>query len=284
MVIKQKIMAIGAHADDIEAMFGGTLLKYKDQGYEIVYVMTTNNMSGGNSVLNGDDSITRSADGPIVTEKRRKSECDAACDILGTKPIHLDYPQRHYYSPEKGGKEELQYGCKLAEGVKEGTPTILTAHEDKECIARLTDLIMEHNPSVVLTLGIATHNVEHFTTSLMATNAVWSAVEKGFKGALLHGREDNTSLGEANVKWDTYVDISDYLDARMELLGKHSCQMPTAHYPDHGHRLRVMKYGVANGCKAAEVYTWVRRFDVPNMDSTIETYSPLIRELVHNTR
>jgi LmbE family N-acetylglucosaminyl deacetylase len=39
-------MAIGAHADDIEVCVGGTLLKYRDAGYEIDYVMSTNNFSG----------------------------------------------------------------------------------------------------------------------------------------------------------------------------------------------------------------------------------------------
>ncbi len=39
-------MAIGAHADDIELRVGGTLLKYLDCGYEIAYVMSTNNFAG----------------------------------------------------------------------------------------------------------------------------------------------------------------------------------------------------------------------------------------------
>ncbi len=44
-------MAIGAYPDDIELNVGGSLLKYRDRGYEIVYIMSTNNMPGTWSVL-----------------------------------------------------------------------------------------------------------------------------------------------------------------------------------------------------------------------------------------
>lgn len=47
-------MAIGAHADDIELNVGGTLAKYREMGYDVVYVMSTNNMSGGWSKLRPD--------------------------------------------------------------------------------------------------------------------------------------------------------------------------------------------------------------------------------------
>jgi len=45
-MVNRSLMAVGAHADDIEICVGGTLLKYRDLGYEIVYVMATNNFSG----------------------------------------------------------------------------------------------------------------------------------------------------------------------------------------------------------------------------------------------
>ena len=44
--MKKMILAVGAHADDVEMSMGGSILKYLDQGYELTYVLTTNNMSG----------------------------------------------------------------------------------------------------------------------------------------------------------------------------------------------------------------------------------------------
>ena len=43
----KSLMVIGAHCDDIEFNFGATMLKYHEKfGYDIVYVQSTNNMSG----------------------------------------------------------------------------------------------------------------------------------------------------------------------------------------------------------------------------------------------
>ena len=44
-MIKNRIMAIGAHPDDIEFGCGGTLLKHKLNGDFIVYVCMTNTES-----------------------------------------------------------------------------------------------------------------------------------------------------------------------------------------------------------------------------------------------
>lgn len=279
----KKIMVFAAHADDLEIIAGGTLFKYKEQGYEIVYIMTTNNMSGSNSVLQKDGTISTTNDGPIITMERRKSECDAAAAVLGTKPIHLDHPQRHY-TAEDGTKSELRYGCVLPEGVVEDIPTILTAFDDKKSVKRVTDLIIEHDPACIITHGMAISCIEHLATALLVVKSFWQAVGKGFRGALIQAREDDTAYGDINTKWETFIDISNYLDQKMKLLGKHRSQMPTAHYPVHGHRLRPLKWGVVCGCKAAEVFTWVRRYDRPNLDSTDVSYSPFISELTHNTK
>ncbi len=280
----QKVMSIGAHADDIEAHSGGALLKCRDNKYEIVYVMTTNNMSGSAGELQADGTVKRWIEPALKIMQRRKRECDEAAAMLNTKPIHLDHPQRHYRD-ENGVQHTISYGsAPLPKGINAEIPSILTAHEDKASIKKLADLILEHNPSCVFAHGLSSHNIEHLASSLLSTNAYWEAVEAGFKGALLHFREDLNSFGPINAKFDTFVDISDYLDERMELLGKHACQMPTAHYPDHGHRLRVMKKGVLCGCKAAETFTWVNHHQIPDMDCKLPFFSPLLAELEQNTK
>ena len=283
MIEKQSIMVVAAHADDNEVIAGGTMRKYYEQGYEIIYVMSTNNMSGANSTLGADGKIVSVSEPPEIMSARRKSECDAAAALVGTKPIHLDHPQRHYR--DAAGKfHELRYGCALPPGVPAGVPSILTAYEDAAAVKRLTDLILQRNPACIITMGMGTNNIEHAATAMLAVKCFWQAVDKGFRGAMIQGREDYTSFGDVNAKWDTFVDISDYVDKKMEMLAKHRCQMPTAHEPDHGHRLRVLKWGVACGCKAAEVFTWVRRYDRPDLDARLLTYSPLIAELMHHSR
>lgn len=279
----QKIMSVGAHADDIEVGTGGTLAKYHDQGYEIVYVMATNNMSGNVQELQPDGSIKRWKETTVPMMSRRKRECDDAAELLGTKPIHLDHPQRHY-TGKNDDQVELRYGCVLPDGVPTDVPSIVTAYEDEASLERLTDLILAHDPACIFTHGIVSSNIEHVATCLLVTKSFWQAVEAGYKGGLLHWREDYTSCGPLNTQWDTFVDISGSLDQKMMLLGKHACQMPTAHKPTHGHRMRPKKWGVVCGCQAAEVFTWVARDRRPDLDTTLPYYSPLLTELTQNSR
>ena len=59
--MKKCIMAVGAHADDIEGNAGGTILKYRKLGYDLVYVMSTNNMSGSWQSVDAKGKVTSRA-------------------------------------------------------------------------------------------------------------------------------------------------------------------------------------------------------------------------------
>jgi LmbE family N-acetylglucosaminyl deacetylase len=114
--MNQSLMAIGAHADDIEFWAGGTCLKYHRAGYRIVYVMSTNNMSGGIKFVASGGKVVRHQATPETLMPIRKSECDTAAAVVGTKPIHLDHPQRHYTAPDLSKVEE-GYGVPAPGGI-----------------------------------------------------------------------------------------------------------------------------------------------------------------------
>ena len=220
-------MAIGAHADDIEINVGGTLLKYRrEHGYDVVYVMSTNNMSGSWSKIRSDG--TRESRLPPYDEimPQRKLEAEAAAEFFGTKPIHLDHPQRHY-TGKNGKVVELRYGNEMPDCVAPETPTILTAHEHKECVRKLTDLILHHQPEAILTHGPIMVDMEHVGTSMLVTKAYMKAVEAGYDGMLLHWLDITpTIFGESFSRWDTFVDMSKYQEDKLKTIGLHACQMP----------------------------------------------------------
>lgn len=275
-------MVVGAHADDNEIHVGGTLLKYHALGYDIIYVMSTNNMSGGANELQPDGTVKKlPPEGTVKMSARRKGECDAAAAVLDTKPIHLDHPQRHYRD-EGGQKFELCYGSPLPAGVPADVPSILTACEHKPSIEKLAELILEHDPECVLTHGVNQVNIEHFATGLLTTNAYWQAVDQGFKGALLQWVEAHTRHGEAQMRWDTYVDYTPHLDEKMKLIGKHACQKPLAHEPNFGQRLQAKWWGSACGCGAAEVFQWVSR--PRHRDDQGPILGDLMLELINHTQ
>jgi LmbE family N-acetylglucosaminyl deacetylase len=76
--LKKVIMAIGAHADDVEIRSGGTLAKYHKMGYEVVYVLTTNNTAGAHTSQTALEHATQ-----------RREEAREGAQILHTEPIYV---------------------------------------------------------------------------------------------------------------------------------------------------------------------------------------------------
>lgn len=250
---EKALMAVGAHADDIELNTGGTLAKYYDRGYGIVYIMATNNMSGEWSQTDRDGRIVKRTPPYHEIMPQRKRETAAAAELFGAEPIHLDHPQRHY-TREDGTRAELRYGCDRPDCVPPDVPSVLTACEDGPSVQRLSDLILEHRPEGILTHGSAAANVEHFATCLLVLNAYWRAVEAGYDGMLLQWPELGVTLyGKQNHWWETFVDVTGYWDRKLEAIGKHACQIPDPS------RLDLPTWTDACGCERAEAYSIIGR-------------------------
>ena len=257
--MNRTLMAVAAHADDIEFNAAGTLLKYRDAGYEIVYVMSTNNMSGAVSEPGGNGRpVVVDRLGPSKTMALRKAEAEEAAKVFGAAPIHLDHPQRHYNGPD-WECIELRYGCDLPECVPPHAPTILTAHEAESCRKVVVDMVLDLDPEWIITHSMANVDLEHCGTSLLVTKSYWEAVEEGYKGGLLHWREGHLILGETNTRYDFHVDIGGYLDRKMAVSGIHRSQNPMPDRPDHPVRDRALERGERHGCEAAEVFMIVNR-------------------------
>lgn len=253
-------MAIGAHADDIEEYVGGTLLKYRDHGYQVVYVMATNNMAGAWCEWKPDGTLMKKKPPYDVMLPQRKREAAAGARAFGTTPVHLDHPNRHYYGKE-GVLKCVCYGSDRPACVAPNTPTILTAHEDPMAQQRVVDLILEHNPEAILTHGMDQNDMEHLGTALLTAKSYWQAVAKGYGGMLLQWRSGFTYLGELNCRWDTFVDITRYWDKKVAAIALHASQVPDpdrlgADYPPFQ---RSQAWGTACGCGLAEVFTIVSR-------------------------
>jgi len=277
------VMAVGAHADDIEIEAGGTLEKYFRLGYAVDYVMSTNNMSGGVNSLDADGHLVGKDEPCTEMMARRKRECADATREWKTEAIHLDYPQRHYRN-ENLELVELRFGTPVPPVTTAEIPCIITAFKFPEAVRRMADLILEKDPECIFTHNVASHNPEHFGTALLVTTAYWQAWEQGYRGGLLFWIEaDHPFLGHSYRRWETFVDYSPHLNRKMEMIGKHQCQMPHAHKEDFPHRLVGLDRGKACGCLAAEWFVWCNR-PVRTDSTTFPTAGPLTNELFLNQR
>ena len=269
---KKTIMAIGAHADDIEFNVVSSLMKYHERGYEIIYVMSTNNMSGDWSRILPDGTREVREVPWYEIMPQRKLECaKAAKELFNTEPIHLDYPQRHYRDAN-GKMIDLRYGAPVPDCVTPGTPTILTAHEDKNAVARVAKLILEKNPEAVLNHAPVDSNPEHSCTNLLVFKAFLEAQKQGYKGSLLFWLEVTaTGRGETFNLWNTFINTDGYFECKFKAIGIHACQVPRPETLDLEDGLR----GKICDCESAEVFNVCQIGD--------DNQGEFIQEIIKNT-
>ncbi|UCI31378.1 PIG-L deacetylase family protein [Mesorhizobium sp. B4-1-4] len=74
-----KILALGAHPDDIEIFMFGTMAAYATQGAELTFAVATDGARGGKS------------DAGVLARVRRE-EATTAAALLGATPRFLDFP------------------------------------------------------------------------------------------------------------------------------------------------------------------------------------------------
>ena len=249
---QRTIMAVGAHADDIELNVASTLCKYRDLGYQIIYIMSTNNFSGGWSKIEPDGSVSKSKPPYDVIEPQRKLEANAAAEYFGTEAIHLDHPQRHY-TRHDGSTGEVRFGCERPDRVGEDVPTILTAYEHAPSVQQLADLISAHQPEAIVTHGEPMSNIEHTGTSLLVIKAYHKARENGYDGFLLNWCDiaGINTHGPELCPFNTFIDTTDYRQQKFDAIRYHACQIT------HPERLDLPEMGDICGCGQAEIFTHI---------------------------
>jgi LmbE family N-acetylglucosaminyl deacetylase len=74
-----RILALGAHPDDIEIFMFGTMAAYAAQGAELTFAIATDGAKGGKS-------------DPGALARARREEATHAASLLGAAPRFLDFP------------------------------------------------------------------------------------------------------------------------------------------------------------------------------------------------
>ena len=247
--MKMSILAVGAHADDVEMSWGGTILKYLDQGYSLTYVLTTNNMSGEFAYLDENGNVRSRSIQPEDEMRVRKEEARRAAEMFGTVPIHLDFAQRHYTGPD-GKKVNINYGTELPPFLTPGLPSVVTAHEDAAAVKKLTDIILDCDPEVIITRGLADTNIEHICTALYTIKARENAMKQGYDGALLMCRGTGRGFPDLYYHYDPFIHTSGYMQRKWDAIRCHASQKPLPEKQD----LRDFVEGARCGVETVEPF------------------------------
>lgn len=200
--LPKRALCIHAHPDDQEFSVAGTLAKWAKAGCEIISVVITSGDSGSNDPSKGAEYKPELA-------KLREGEQTAANNIIGVKEtIFMRHPDG-----------ELE-------------PTIALRKE-------LTRIIRKHKPDVVITGNPEAwfygneyiNHPDHRAAAQAACEAVFPSAGSRliFADLLTEGFEPHEVKRlyvHGTDKSDTWIDISETIDIKIQALQQHASQIP----------------------------------------------------------
>ncbi len=200
--LPKRALCIHAHPDDQEFSVAGTLAKWAKAGCEIISVVITSGDSGSNDPSKGAEYKSELA-------KLREGEQTAANKIIGVKEtIFMRHPDG-----------ELE-------------PTIALRKE-------LTRIIRQHKPDVVITGNPEAwfygneyiNHPDHRAAAQAACEAVFPSAGSRliFADLLTEGFEPHEVKRlyvHGTDKPDTWIDISETMEVKIESLQQHASQIP----------------------------------------------------------
>lgn len=189
----KNVLAVAAHPDDIEILMAGTLMRLAAAGYQIHYWNLANGCCGS-------DTMDRAE-----TARVRRKESIASCEKLGAvfhEPICDD----------------------------------LSIFYDQTTLAKVTSEIRSIEPKIILTHALSDYMEDHMNTARLVVTAAFSRAMKNFpvdpphstttqSVCLYHAQPySNLTPMRKMVVPDLFVDTSELLDRKKELLACHTSQ------------------------------------------------------------
>jgi LmbE family N-acetylglucosaminyl deacetylase len=186
-------IAVAAHPDDIEFVMAGTLLRLKEQGWDIHYLNIANGNCGSQTL------------GPEETARVRLGEAREAAAIL----------EATFHEPFSQDLEilyDLRHLRRLAAILHEVAPDIVLTHSPE-------DYMEDHmNTSRLAVTAAFSHSMPNFRTEppVPPPNK-----EVAVYHAMPHGLQDGL---RRNIVPDTFVDATDLQDTKLQALAAHRSQ------------------------------------------------------------
>ncbi len=222
-----KVLAIGCHPDDIEVACAGTLAKYVKLGHEVTVCHVANG-NLGHAIIQPDE-----------LREMRREEARKAGSLAGIKVVTCDIG------------DLCIYDCK--------------EHRDK-----VVDVIRAEQPDVIITHSPNDYMPDHTAVSKLVFDATFAASVVHYKtsvpgDAALTPLYYMDTLAGVNFLPTEYVDVTDTIDLKLEMLECHESQLKWMR--DHDHidfaefvktcaRFRGLQCGVDYAEAFTQAYAW----------------------------
>lgn len=222
--MKPRILAIGAHPDDIEIGCGGTIRLLADKGHEIKFVIVT---SGEEGSLDADKEKLR---------RIRKAEAKQSANILGASEVlFLDEPDGLTHTTKESK-------LKLIRFIRDFKPNMAFIHSSHDCFP-------DHQ--VVSQLSLA---------AIQGASGPWY----GEAGMSPHNIRDVFGFEVWNPIQSPQmtINIESSMDRKLKALGCHSSQTENVNYIGAVCGLNEYRGGIFMKGKYAESFEAIRIGDI----------------------
>jgi LmbE family N-acetylglucosaminyl deacetylase len=223
-----KVLAIGAHPDDVEINCGGTLLRYRDDGHEVFLVLMTSGNIGSN-VLSSREEIARV----------RQAEQLAAARLYDAKVRFLGYD-------DEGLQDGPEVRRALLTAIRWADPDIIFTHFPG-------DLSTDHNVTAEL--------VSRVILSLSGKNVPAEEPPIDKHPGIFHW---DTPAGH-HFEPEVYIDVTGTFERKLEAVSCHESQFGWLEVL-HPHqlldrcRIQARFRGLQNGTEYAEGFRACRMY------------------------
>lgn len=213
-----RVLAVGAHPDDLEILCAGTLAKYRKLGHEVTMAVATNGEVGSMTLPKEEIAAVR------------KAEAEASAKVIGADFVWMGYPDEFLFSTEE---TRLAF-INLMRRVR---PDVVFAHAP-------CDYHPDHRTS-----GQMCWDVRVMTTvpNIKTEYPVCATIPEIFYMDTVAG---------INFQPEQYVDISDCFELKQQMLACHKSQggwleaqygMTYLDFMEHISRFRGLQCGVRYG-------------------------------------
>ena len=225
-----KVLAVGAHPDDLEILCGGTLARFAAEGHSVVMCSASKGDRG--SFVHSSEQIARI----------RSGEARRAAEIAGARHATLGLSDGELSAADSEQRRLV------ADLVRDTTPDLIITHSPG-------DYMVDHNEISKLV----------FDASFLATLPLYETAKPPHSLVTpLYYMETVMGLGFSPTE---FVDVSEYIDTKVAMLAAHESQL--AWLRDHDGvdvveqmktvtRFRGQQCGVAYAESFVQCQTWLR--------------------------
>lgn len=246
------LVAIAAHADDVELNAGGTAAKWAAETGPVHIIMATNNCSGRPWEHLG-IAPNPSDDWALAAKRIRHAEQQTAAEHIGATVHFMDFAQRYYSTPHGPVFINFDQPRTPSPSSLQGLTPLLVASQHTPSVERLAELLISLQPTLVLTQTPLDRDPEHHALASMVWR-IFNDHAQAFEKATLRFWECGSSCenGMLQQPFDHFEDITDYYQTKLELCGYHKSQMIDSRWERVKHR--AAKWGKHIGTKYAEPF------------------------------